>query len=80
MKILSINIKGLGVEPKKHALKWLITTMSLTVLLLQETMTEGKKVEEIVKECIKYWGMTSSDVDGNSRGTLTAWSPALKMI
>ena len=80
MKILSINIRGLGAEPKKPALKRLITTMIPTVLLLQETMTEGKKAEEIVRECIKYWGMTSSDADGNSGGTLTAWSLALKMI
>ena len=80
MKILSINIRGLGAEPKKITLKRLITTMSPTVILLQETMTEGNKAARIVKECIKDWGMTSTDADGHSRGTLTAWSPALKMI
>ena len=55
MKILSINIRGLGAVPKKFSLKWLITTMSPSVILIQETMTEGNKVEEMVKECIKDW-------------------------
>ena len=50
------------------------------VLLLQETMTEGKKEEEVVKECIKDWRMTSSDADGHSGGTLTTWSPTLNLI
>ena len=80
MKILSINIRGLGEVPKKVTLKQLITTMSPTVLLIQETMTEGNKAEEMVKECIKDWGMMSSDAYGHSGGTLTASSPAPKMI
>ena len=50
------------------------------MLLLQEIMLEGKKAEELVKECNKDWGMTSSDSDGHSRGSLTAWSLALNLI
>ena len=80
MKTLSINIKGLGTVPKKVSVKLLITTMSPTVLLIQETMTEGNKAKEMVKECIKDWGMTSSDADDHSGGTLIALSLALKMI
>ena len=80
MKILSLNVRGLGAVPKKVALKQLLATTSPTVLLLQETMSEGKKAKEAVKECIKDWGMTSSDAVGHSGGTLTAWSPALNMI
>ena len=80
MKILSINIRGLGAVPKKVALKRLITTMSSTVLLIKETLTKGNKAEEMVKECIKDWGMMSNDADGHLGGTLIAWSPALKMI
>ena len=43
MKILSLNIRVLGAVPKKLALKQLITIMSPTVLLLEETITEGSK-------------------------------------
>ena len=80
MKILPLNIKRLGAVPNKVALKWILANISPTMLLIQETMTEGKKVEEVLKECLKDWGMTSCDSDGHSGGTLTAWSPALKMI
>ena len=80
MKILSLNVRGLGAVPKKVALKWLLATTSPTVLLLQETMSKGKKAEEAVKECVKGWGMTNNDADGHLGGTLTAWSPALNLI
>ena len=80
MKILSINIRGLGAVPKKVTLKWLKTTMSPSVLLIQETITKGNKAEELVKECIKDWGMMSSDANGHSGGTLTASIPSPKMI
>ena len=43
-------------------------------------MTEGKKEEEVVKGCLKDWGMTSIDADDHSGGTLIAWSPALNLI
>ena len=43
-------------------------------------MTEGKKAEEVVKECIKNWGMANRDVDRNLGGTLTALSPAVRLI
>ena len=76
MKILSLNVRGLGAV----SLKRLLAATSPTILLLQEEMSEGKKAEKAVKECIKDWGMTISDADGHSGGTLTAWSPALNMI
>ena len=80
MKVLSLNIRKLGAIPKKLALKRLLAITRPTVLLLQETMIEGQNAEEVVKECIKDWGMTSSDSDGHSGGTLTAWSHALNLI
>ena len=50
------------------------------MLLLQETMLEGKKAEELVEECSKDWGMTSSDSDGHSGGSLIVWSLALNLV
>ena len=68
MKILSLNIRGLGVVPKKVTLKRILANISTTVLLIQETMTEGKKAEEVIKECLKDCGMTSHDSYGHSGG------------
>ena len=53
MKILSLNIRGLRAVPKKVTLKRLLAIMSPMVLLLQETMIEGKKAEEVAKEGLK---------------------------
>ena len=66
MKILYINVKGLGAIPKKITLKWLITTMSPSVISIQQTMTEGYQAEEMGKECKKDWGMTSNYANGHS--------------
>ena len=50
------------------------------MLLLQEAMMEGKRVEEVMRNCVKYWRMESIDAEGHSGGILTAWSPEIKLL
>ena len=40
------------------------------MLLIQETMIEGKKVEEVVNKCVKDWSMESIDANDHSSGIL----------
>ena len=80
MKILSLNIRGIGVNSQKNSLKRLLANIRPTVLLLQETMMEGRKAEEMIKECIGESGMTSINTEGLSGGSLTGCSSAVKLI
>ena len=41
---------------------------------------EGQKAKEMIRDCTKDWGMTNTDADDHLGGTLTTWSPSLKMI
>ena len=34
----------------------------------------------MIRDCTKDWGMTNTDANDHLGGTLTTWSPALKMI
>ena len=80
MKILSLNVRGLGATSKKNALKRLLANTRPTILLLQETMTEGRKAEEIIKEFLGDWEMERIDAEGHSGGTLIAMNPTVRII
>ena len=58
----------------------MITNINPLVLLIQETMMEGKNVEEAINKCVKDWKMESIDADENFGGIITAWIPGMKMI
>ena len=62
---------------KKTSLERLISNPKPTVLMIQKTMMEGMKVEEIVNEIVKDWKMESMDADGHSGGILIAWSSVM---
>ena len=58
----------------------LISNLRPTVLMIQETMLEGSKAEEIIKQIIKYWEKDSIDADGHLEGLVTVWSLILQRI
>jgi len=47
------------------------------VILLQETMGEGKRDIEGLCRLSKDWHFMSLDAEGNSRGLLTGWNKTI---
>ena len=43
-------------------------------------MTEGRKAEDLIKECLGEWEMASCDAEGHFEGTLIAWNLAVRLI
>jgi hypothetical protein len=78
MICLSLSICGVEGFPKNLALKILVKVYALDVILLQETMCNGSKVEEVLASILKNWSFYSMDFDGLYGGLMTTWSPCLK--
>jgi hypothetical protein len=68
MIVLSFNARGVGGVPKILALKRLVQSCNLYVIMIQETMCIGVKVVEAFSNWLKGWSLYSIDVEGFSRG------------
>ncbi|KAJ9553452.1 hypothetical protein OSB04_017497 [Centaurea solstitialis] len=67
MKVISLNIRGLGIQVKKEWVKELCRTELPCIIGIQET-----KLNEVASQTVgSLWGM--NDV-GNSGGLLTIWN------
>ncbi|KAJ9556399.1 hypothetical protein OSB04_011013 [Centaurea solstitialis] len=75
MKIISLNIRGLGNQVKKHWIKELCKKELPCLIGIQET-----KLKEISLQSVaSLWGLNDGDYDfceamGNSGGLLTIWN------
>ena len=76
MLIVSFNSRGIG-GPKKNSLKRLFNNLKPSVIMIQETMLEGSKVETLIKEILKYWEVERLDAVGHLGGLITTWSQDL---
>jgi hypothetical protein len=79
MIILSLNVKVVGDTHKKIALKRCFAKFKLDVILLEETMCEGKKVESLLSMSLKHWSFRSLDSKGRSRGIITYWKNTMDL-
>ncbi|XP_057469671.1 uncharacterized protein LOC130758752 [Actinidia eriantha] len=76
MKILSLNVRGLGMREKRNKVKILVKKQNVDMLLLQET-----KLKELRPILIKsIWGNAEHeyvhiDADGSAGGIITVWRP-----
>ena len=76
MKILSLNVRGLGMREKRCKVKNLVRKQNVDMLLLQET-----KLKETRPTLIKsIWGNAELeyvhvDADGSAGGIITVWRP-----
>jgi exonuclease III len=61
MIILSINIRGLGNPSKKNALGRQVDLHKLDIVLIQETMGEGKKLIRERSNLMKDWEFLAVD-------------------
>ena len=78
MKIISVNIRGLGAVEKKREIRRLVSEKKLTVLCIQESKFEV--VDEFL--CRSLWGtdpmaFSFKSLVGASGGIITVWDPSL---
>jgi exonuclease III len=55
MKILSLNVRGLGGQAKQLVLKNLVLSHHLDVIFLQESMLTGITTENILQRLFVHW-------------------------
>ena len=75
MILKTYNVRGLGGLPKRRALREYITSHSVQVLFLQETMVSASVACENFLKICPDWIVTATDSEGFSGGLLTAWDP-----
>ena len=75
MILKTYNVRGLGGLPKRRVLREYITSHSVQVLFLQETMVPTSVACENFLKICPDWIVTATDSVGLSGGLLTAWDP-----
>ena len=76
MKILSLNVRGLGMREKRSKVKKLVSNLKVDMLLLQETKL--KDLKPIILQSIRGISEVDSvhvDANGSADGLITLWSP-----
>lgn len=68
MKILSFNCRGLASPEKKLALKHLLLSDLVDVILLQETLCKAEAVIPILSSWLPGWTFHTLDISGRSGG------------
>ena len=77
MRILSLNIHGLGGSAKQKSLRLLLTSLSPDLVLLQETMTSPYPALFAFSKICPGWEFCALSSNGLSGGLLTGWNPKL---
>ena len=77
MRILSLNIRGLGGSAKQKSLRLLLSTLSPDLVLLQETMTSPYPTLFVFSKICPGWEFCALSSNGLSGGVLSGWNPKL---
>ena len=81
MKFLSLNCRGLESPHKKSALKRLINTQQMNIILLQETMENSSSISYTLYSLLPAWIFMGLDVAGRSGGLATGWrTKSIKLL
>ena len=75
MKLVSLNVRGLGGKAKIHSLHSLFQSLSPDMILLQETMCSFSLALLPFSKLLPSWEFCAISVSGLSDGLLTAWNP-----
>ena len=78
MRILSLNIRGLGSLAKQKSLRHLLSSLSPDVVILQETMTSPYPALYAFSKLCPGWEFCALSSNGLSGGILSGWN--LKII
>ena len=77
MRILTMNVRGLGGLAKQKSLRHLLFTLSPDVVLLQETMTSSYPALFAFSKLCPGWEFCALSSNDLSRGILSRWNPKL---
>ena len=77
MKILSLNVRGLGGRTKQCCLRSLILSIALDLVLFQEMMCSTYPALLAFSKLMPNWEFCATSALGLSRGLLTTWNPLL---
>ena len=80
MKILSINIHGLGGQAKNLALKRPVDLNQHDFLLIQETMEKGDPLVIKLRKFLGNWDFLVADSHGLYGGLITGWNHNLSLM
>lgn len=75
IKILSMNIRGLGADPKFLALKNLFNSSSSKIILIQEIMHGGPETIAYFRHMFPSWHISATGAIGLSGGLAMLWDP-----
>ena len=75
MKIMSLNVRGLGGKTKHLCLRKLFLSLGPDMILLQETMCSTYPAMHAFSKLLPNWEFRATSASGLSRGLLTAWNP-----
>ena len=77
MRILSLNVCGLGILAKQKSLHHLLSSLSPDVVLLQETMTSPYLALYAFSKLCPGWEFCALSSHGLSGGILSGWNPKI---
>lgn len=77
IKIISWNVRGLGSAEKKKALKSLIISEAVDLVLIQESKLKNESVKELVERRFKGFNFHSVEAEGSSGGLVVMWKTTL---
>jgi exonuclease III len=75
MIFVSLNIRGVGGPLKQNSLRRLISTISPSVILLQETLVSAEKARSFIQKLRPDWLSCAVSAVGTSGGLLASWDP-----
>ena len=75
MKILSLNVRGLGGKTKQNSLRSLFLSIHPDMILHRETMCITYPALLAFSELLPSWELCAISASGLSRGFLMAWNP-----
>ena len=75
MKILSLNVRGVGGKTKHICLRKLFHSLGPDMILLQETMCSTYPALLAFSKLLPSWEFCATDASGLLGGLLTAWNP-----
>ena len=77
MKLLSLNIRGLGGKSKNHNLHSLLKSLGLDMIRIQEAMCSSSPSLLTISKILPTWEYCAISASGLSGGLLIAWNPLL---
>ena len=75
MRILSLNVRGLGSMAKQKGLRHLVSSLSPDIILLQETMNSTYRALLAFSKLCPGWEFCAISSSGLSGGILSSWNP-----